>query len=279
MKGKLVKIGSILIAALLYYENITLKTATIAGSNQELTLQRPALSTLVSTYLDQEAGMAIYVNTTGPLNLDTAKNAMVGDPENMTADYVIGSLKWGTISSDDYPHCLVHKDGWIVVYYLKINLAIPSTTGWIGKIIDWSDVSQVSLPITNNLLYDGLYYIATQTLGKSITNAKYYHFQYPAATKLLFAIKHGANGVIANFTINIPDTVTIDERSWSCFSSGADYSFKIDTNQISTGGGRHYGGLEITEDILTLNVFHTISIYSYAYFGSDSYVCLMLLYH
>jgi hypothetical protein len=245
-----------------------------------MTLTKPAfLAGGAATYLEQEAGIAYYVSITGPLNLNTAKNAMV-NVENVTSDYVIGSLKWGSISSDDYPHCFVHKDGWIVVYHLKINIANPSTTGWLGKIIDWNDRDPVSDPITSNLLYDGLYYIAAQILGVSITNAKYYHFQYPDATKLLFAVKHASSDQTATFNIKIPNVSTIYEYSWSCYStSGNGYVFKIDENQISASSGRHYGGNEITGGILTPNVFHTVSIKAnYDYWGNDAYVCLILLY-
>jgi len=292
MNGKEIKIGSLLVAIILvssalflYSRSLSSNTSVFAEGSQELSLTPPTFLSgagAAATYLEQEAGIAYYVNTTGPLNLNTAKNAMV-NVENVTSDYVIGSLKWGSISSDDYPHCFVHKDGWIVVYYLKINLANPTTTGWLGKIIDWSDRSQISFPITSNLLYDGLYYIATQTLGISITNAKYYHFQYPTATKLLFAIKQAGGGQTATFNIKIPSTYTIYERSWSCYSittyASDAYTFKIDATQISRGGGRHYGGPEITETILSPDVFHTISISATDYYGNSAYVCLILLYH
>jgi hypothetical protein len=292
--NKWIKIGSILAMLVLatsalyfYSRNANLNSDVYAESSQEISLTKPAFLAggEAATYLEQEAGMAYYVNTTGPLNLNTAKNAM-WNVENVTSDYVIGSLKWGSISSDDYPHCFIHKDGWIVVYYLKINLANPSTTGWLGKIIDWSDRDPVSDPITSNLLYDGLYYIATQTLGISITNAKYYHFQYPDATKLLFAIKHvaaiaGGGSQTATFNIEIPDTFTMHERSWSCYStSHVSYTFKIDDDTISSGSDRHYGGTEITEVILGPSTFHTISIStaSTPYSDQHAYACLILLY-
>jgi hypothetical protein len=288
MNRKWMKIGSILATLILvssalyvYSRSIDSKSDVFAESSQELSMTRPTfLAEAAATYLEQEAGISMYVNTTGPLNLNTAKSAMI-NIENVTSDYVIGSLSPSGFSSDDYPHCFVHKDGWIVVYYLKINLANPGTTGWLGKMVDWSDRSQISYPITSNLLYDGLYHIATQTLGISITNAKYYHFQYPTATKLLFAIKHAQNGQTATFNIKIPDTMTIHERSWSCYNGpGGSYTFRIDTNTISSGSGRHYGGTEITEVILGPNVFHTVSISaSDSIYGNNAYVCLVLLYN
>jgi hypothetical protein len=287
VKTGLVLISLVLVISALYINSrgVDMKSEAHAESSQELSLTRPAsLAEAAATYLEQEAGISIYVNTAGPLSLNTAKNVMV-NVENETSDYVIGSLAPSGFSSDDYPHCFVHKDGWIVVYYLKINLANPATTGWLGKIVDWSDVSQISYPITSNLLYDGLYHIAA-VFGISMTGAKYYHFQYPAATELLFAIKHAEGEQIATFNVKVPDTITVHERSWSCYctkdpSYSDTYTFKIDTSQISQGYGRHYGGPEITEVILGLNVFHTISISGYRYYSHQNvaYACLMLLYH
>ncbi|MEM4704369.1 MAG: hypothetical protein QXJ02_04800 [Candidatus Bathyarchaeia archaeon] len=285
MKSKWIKIGSLFIAlvlsisALYIYIQSTVKNSALAESTSEITLTKPPfLTDAAATYLDQEAGIAYYVNTTGPLNLNTAKGRMKW-VENETADYIIGVLDPGGWSSDDYPHCFVHKDGWIVVYYLKINPANPSTTGWLGKIIDWSDRDPISDPITSNLLYDALLYIGTP-FSVNMANAKYYHFQYPAATKLLFAIKAAGGGQTTTFNIKIPGTCTVYERSWSCYSTTTtsdSYTFKIDATQISKGGGRRYGGPEITEAILSPDVFHTISIQQY-YSYNSAYVCLILLY-
>jgi hypothetical protein len=288
MNKKWMRIGLSLLALLLvssawylYSRSSDLKSGVYAESSQELSLTQPAfLGAEAATYLEQEAGISIYVNTTGPLNLNTAKSAMV-NIENVTSDYVIGSLAPSGFSSDDYPHCFVHIDGWVVVYYLR-----PTTQNkaWLGKIIDWRDTSPISDTITNNLLYDGLDHIAFN-LNKQgdMVNAKYYHFQYPTATKLLFAIKHAAgSSQIETFNIKIPDTFTIQEYSWSCYStSHVSYTFKIDDTPISSGVGRHYGGPEITGVILIPNVFHTVSIStaSTPYGDQHAYVCLILLYH
>jgi hypothetical protein len=286
--NKWIKIGSILAMLVLatsalyfYSRNANLNSDVYAESSQEISLTKPAFLAggEAATYLEQEAGMAYYVNTTGPLNLNIIKSLM--DVENATSDYVIGSLKPPLnppyFTSDDYPHCFVHKDGWIIVYYLR-----PTTqnNAWLGKIIDWSSRnSPYSDPITSNLLYDGLSYVANP-LSISITNAKYYHFQYPTATKLLFAIKHTTAGQTATFNIKIPDTFTIHERSWSCFSNvdWGGHTFQIDTTQIARGSSRQYGGTEITEVILGPNVFHTVSISADNWGGNVAYVCLILLY-
>jgi hypothetical protein len=275
------------LAILGIWANVGPKSTGLADDNQGFSLVRPAFAQSMAratSFLDQEAGMAIWLNATAyaPLNLNTAKNQMV-NIENVTSDYVLGSLSdnGGISSSDDYPHCVVFASGWIVVYYLKVNTQNPITTGWIGKIIDWSHLSQISLPITSNLLYDGLYYIATQTLGIPITNAKYYHFQHPVATKLLFAIKRGVPGQNVTFNIEIPGALTIYEYSWSTYRVGSgSYVFWIDRYQVLgvNNLGRHYGGPEIDETILTPNVPHTITLWTSTWTSDPAYVCLILLY-
>jgi len=291
MNGKQIKIGSLLAVIILvssalyiYSQSAVSNTTVFAEGSQELSLTPPTFlagAGAAATYLEQEAGIAYYVNTTGPLDLNTAKSRMKGgngQVESETADYVIGVLDPGGWSSGDFPHCFVHKDGWIIVYYLKPT---EQNNAWLGKTIDWSDRNPVSDPITSNLLYDALSYIVAPFSGVSISNAKYYHFQYPTATKLLFAIKQAGGGQTATFNIKIPSAYTIYERSWSCYSvstASDGYTFKIDATQISKGGGRHYGGPEITEAILSPDVFHTISISAKDYYGNSAYVCLILLY-
>jgi hypothetical protein len=264
-----------------YWTVVTKKTASLAEAQQELALSRPAFlssASAAATTLDEEAGISIYVNAGKTLNLGAAYNAM-GSVEYNTSNYVIGTLdnrmRTG-LTSDDYPHCFVDVNGWIIVYYLKVDLANPSTTGWLGKIIDWNLYTNNQL--SGTLLSEGLNYIGGQ-LNVLTTNAQYYHFQYASATKLLLAIKHAPNVATETFNIEIPSSFTIHEQSWSCYSSGAAYTFKIDSNTIGTGSGRNYGGPQITTTILSPDVFHVVTIIAgYNYWGADAYVCLLLLY-
>jgi hypothetical protein len=255
-----------------------------AEAQQQLTLTRPAfLSTesVMSATLDEEAGMAIYLYSGTTLSLNAAKNAM-GLVENATSNYVIGTLdsrmKSG-LSGNDYPHCFVYTSGWIVVYYLRINPSNPSTTGWVGKIIDWDLYSNNQLQGT--YLSEGLNYMAgVLNVQVNATNTHYHHFQYPSATHMLFAVKQAGNDNTQTFNIEIPSSVTVSEYSWSCYSYGSGYTLKIDTTTISSGSGRNYGGPEITSTILSTDMFHTVSIicgYS-GLGGNHAFVCLILVY-
>jgi hypothetical protein len=203
--------------------------------------------------------------------------------EQNTSNYVIGTLdaRMQTgLDSDDFPHCFVAAQGWIIVYYLKINTANPSTTGWLGKIIDWSLYTNNQL--SGNYLSEGLTYIANQ-LSIVVANSQYYHFQYPNATKLLLAIKHASNGATSTFNIEVPSSFTVKERSWSCYCNSYNgYTFKIDSSVINSTSyiGRNYGGPEIWTTILTPDVFHTVSITCKDDGWSSHYAnaCLLLIY-
>lgn len=265
-----------------------------AEATQQLTLTPPGMlenNPSIAVVLDQEAGMSIWLNATqwAPLSLEAAKNAMVNIEIN-TSDYVIGSISLQSLgfASDDWPHCFVHKTGWIIVYYLKINSQNPGTTGWVGKVfpmfkdshVDWYDKDSHAL--NDNLLHNALATISSQIPGiPGITNAQYYHFQYPSATTLEIAVKTAPNGEVT-FNINVPSTLTIDERSWS-YCSGYGGYFKIDTTTIFSGTGnnyqnRAYGGPEITAPVLSPDVWHKVTIGDY----SSNYpttACIVILYH
>jgi hypothetical protein len=281
---KRMKVGILLIAVLsvssglyLFSRNSDSRTNALADARQELSLGRPAFAQSMAfetSFLYREAGIAVYFNTTGPLNLNTAKNALI-NVENATDEYVIGSLQIGP-SSDDYPHCFVHRDGWIVVYYLKVNHANEATAGWLGKMIDWSKYQSSKLQGT--YLTEGLDYMATQYMI-SAPYKQYYHFEYPSATKLLFVVKSTGVGT-STFNIYVPGNLTVYERSWSCTCTDwHGYIFQIDTNTISSSAYRNYGGPQITEEILSADMFHVVKITANFYVGGqNAYVCLLLLY-
>ena len=108
------------------------RTNILAEWGQKLSLVSPVYAlgaTTVPTFLEEEAGMSMYVNIGKPIDLSKAK-AVYKIIEKETTDYVVGSLSLPGLPQTDDVHCFVHKDGWIVVYYLKGE---P-----ISKIIDWN---------------------------------------------------------------------------------------------------------------------------------------------
>jgi hypothetical protein len=284
LKNKKMKLSAMLIACLIvalaayvYSENAGPKGIVSAETTQELALTRPAFSAdavASSSFLNQEAGISIWLNATASAPLDTSiAEASMTNVENYTSDYVIGSLSWAGLSSNDYPHCFVDRSGWIVVYYLKVNALSPGAyPGYLGKIIDWSLWQQSPThELTGTFLTEGMSLIAG-LYGLSTSNAHYYHFQYPSATELLFALKGMGGGASASFNIEIPGTKTIYEYSWAYDGGGyGDAGFSIDGTTIYSGSGVTYGGPQITDAIFTPNIPHTVT-------ATDCQVCILLLY-
>jgi len=225
-----------------------------------------------TTFLDEEAGMSIYVNIGRSIDLAVAKT-VYRTIEKETSNYTVGSIALPGLTESEDVHCFVHKDGWIVTYYLK---AEP-----IGKIIDWAYWSGGKL--TKNKLQIGLEQMGN-ALGASVTGAKYYHFQYPYANKCMLIIET-TGGAEDSFNITIPIDFTLYERSWSHYAQIATYYygerysyFKIDgniINTITTGGQTKYGQLTVAQ--LSPGMAHTVSISSY--YSEYLYgVCIALAY-
>lgn len=248
---------------------------------QPFLLVNPVFAQSVSSetsFLEEEAGMTIYVDIARTIDLEVAKT-VYRTLEKETANYTVGSIALPDLPESEDVHCFVHKDGWIVVYYLK---AEP-----VGKIIDWAYWSGSEL--TENKLQVGLEQMGN-ALGASVTGAKYYHFQYPYANKCMVIIET-VIGTAAytedNFNIKIPLEFTVYVRSWSHYSQQAypvdapdmRSRFKIDGNPINiisaTSPQTNYGQLTVAQ--LSPNVFHNVSVSGY-YSGKLYGVCIALVY-
>jgi hypothetical protein len=224
-----------------------------------------------TTFLDEEAGMSIYVNIGRSIDLAVAKT-VYRTIEKETSNYTVGSIALPGLPESEDVHCFVHKDGWIVAYYLK---AEP-----VGKIVDWNYWSGGQL--TKNKLQVGLEQM-TNALGVVVTGAKYYHFQYAYANKCMLIVETLVVGGEDSFNITIPIGFTVYERSWSHYAEYTYYGnypsyFKIDgnpVNSITTDGQTKYGTLTVAQ--LIPDVAHIVSVSGY--YGNKLYgVCIALAY-
>jgi hypothetical protein len=71
-----------------------------------------------TNFLDAEAGISAYTNVGEEIDLEKAKSAF------RTVEYETDEYTIGSVPLPDYPeyedvHAYVHKDGWVVTYYLK----------------------------------------------------------------------------------------------------------------------------------------------------------------
>lgn len=251
MKNTKMKVGVLLTAILtfgflgvyLYLgSNSSGGSGTVAKGERTYLLINPAFAqsaTTDTTFLEQEAGMSIYVNVGASMDLPKAKT-VYKSIEKETSDYVVGSVSLPDLPETDEIHCFAHKDGWIVVYYLK---AEP-----VSKIIDWNYNSGGQL--TKTKLQMGLEKMAL-ALGATITNASYYDFRYPYADKWMIMIETQESVGTDSFNLKIPSPFTIYERSWLHNTA--------------------YGTL--TGAQLSLDVFHNVTaeVYYYSDYWSSGY--------
>lgn len=266
VENKRMKVGVLLVAILVcgfvgayFYRSNSGRSDIVAERGQTFLFVNPVSALGASsetTFLEEEAGMSIYVDVGQSLDLSVAET-VYKTIEEQTLNYIVGSFSLPDLPETEDVHCFVHKDGWIVVYYLKNE---P-----ISKIIDWNYYSGGKL--TKTKFQVGLEKMGL-ALGVTVTGAKYYNFQYPYADKWMIVIESKEDEGEDSFNIKIPSEFTIYERSWSHYGSGwyTDwYSygyaiFKINETQIdsiSETGVTRYGQLTITQ--LEPNVFYTIS--------------------
>lgn len=161
-------------------------------------------------FMESEAGISAYTNAGQAIDLNLVRT-FYRSIERSTADYIIGSVPApgyvGVGDSEEQvdAHVYIHRDGWIVAYYLK---DAPAT-----KMINWPNYNPDKL--SRNNLSDIIKQIFA-SFGIVSSSIAYYDFRYPNANSLmLIADLEIDNNDADTFTLQIPGSVTVFERSWS----------------------------------------------------------------
>jgi len=208
-----------------------------------------------TTFLEEEAGISTYTNVGEAIDLEKARTAF-RTIENETDEYIIGSVPLPGYPETEDVHAYVHKDGWVVTYYLKEE---P-----VAKILDWEDYS-TDEKITGTKLEDGVSVVCAAA-GVPIRDPKYYDFRYPNADKLMIIADAQWTEGTDTFKIKLPSDFVFYARSYSHYAYDSDGStIKIDENDISSIGYcrdysvTNYGQLSPTQ--LSLDTFHTVSLW------------------
>jgi len=260
--------------SLYYYAN----RGTTTQSGETYHFIKPVFAQSMSTaptFLDEEAGISLYVNIGQSIDLAVAKTVYRA-LEKETADYAVGSVNV-SISENEDVHCFVHKNGWIVTYYLKGE---P-----VSKIVDWNLWSQSTSKLTKNKLQVGLEKMAN-TLGVwSVPSVSYYHFQHPNATKCMIILETLVGSGEDSFNVTIPNDIAVYERSWSHYAQNPYYYhsyFKIDGNTINSISSSAQDPMTNRGTLIVAQLFpsagHVVSVSSDRP-GSTLYgVCVALVY-
>lgn len=180
--------------------------------------------------LDDEAGISAYFQSPGAIDLTLALSAF-RTVEIQTADYIIGSVAVPSHPENFDAHVYVHKDGWVLAYYMRAD-PTSKIVDVLGKTINSTKLTSVLAAVAG-------------AAGIPFSSASYYDFRYPNATNMLFVAEDYANG--HEFEITLPTSYGYFERGWAVYDAyPASNNFKVDgieQTPIWSGSSMLYGTL------------------------------------
>lgn len=242
------------------------KPVQVEADNSQIPLEKPTFMedvnesnssmNQIASVLDQEAGISAYTQVSGPIDLSEVRS-LYHTIEIETADYILGSItppdNW-----DSYDvHVYVHKDGWMLAYYLRDEPAV--------KVFDWQTYSGTMNPTRFQSVLNS---VAT-ALSLPDPTLTYYDFRYPNATNLLLVVEHvSSHNTTESFDI-LDTSFTYYERSWGL---GGDYDwdndnsyYKVDDTTIHSttiGDRTHFDTGFLSSSQLPPGDPHTIYIHN-----------------
>jgi len=229
-----------------------------------------------TSFLETEAGIAAYANAGQPITLSRVR-PLFRTIERETSEYLIGSVRLAAYPETEDPHAYVHRDGWVVAYYLNDE---PTS-----KIIGWQEYDAEGLASTK--LEDVITLIFSE-IGAVPASISYYDFEYPNATYLMIVADAESDGDRwDSFQLQIPGSFIVYERSWSHSSYDATSQFKLDGAMISQFN--HCGNCwrafygELQRSQLAPSILHTIELFNDESCGDwgicgQSYCAIALVY-
>lgn len=200
-----------------------------------------------------EAGIAGYYQTEGPITIGPSLRAAFRTIEDEKPNYIVGSVPIPSFPESYDVHALVHTDGWIVVYYLK--------TEPVGKIFDWIVYANGDPSIPT--VFETVAPILAGAAGKPYNNLSYYDFRYPNANQMTLIAEN--NGNEDDFTLQLPSSYSYNEFSWSLYDTHSSYSCSWRLNNTTVGSTGVWGAGTISAGQMLPDTNHTIQISSYGY--------------
>ena len=173
MKAKNMTIKAIILLGALLISAFLATNLFIGNSSREdgilargtMFLARPAFAAgMDTTFLEEEAGISTYTNVGQAIDLEAAKSVF-RTIEYETDEYIVGSVPLPDYGETEDVHVFVHRDGWVVSYYLRDE---PT-----AKIVDWENYG--GGVIRGTKLEDGIFVVCA-AIGVSGGDYKYYHF-------------------------------------------------------------------------------------------------------
>jgi hypothetical protein len=271
-------LASVVVVALLLASGLVNKPSAPTSGNNVLSLRAPPFAGVaraemdsVASLIEDEAGISAYFQASTNINLAEVRDVF-RTIEAETADYIIGSVPVTNYPESHDVHVYVHRDGWILAYYLAED---P-----VGKIFDWQMYWGTGHRNITTKLENTLAVVAGEA-GIPFSNVTHYHFRYPNATHLMLIVEwtHGS-GATGSCEVKLPGSFGFYERSWS-FGTTYGGQYKLDGVEIKYHHSEHVwrtsqGTLAVSQ--LLPDQFHRIEVGTGHYLHADSYGGLALVY-
>lgn len=207
--------------------------------------------------IQNEAGISAYFQSTTPVTISSVRSVF-RTIEIETNDYILGSVDLANYPEDYAPHVYVHSDGWFLAYY--------SNTDPAAKIVDLNAYTASSDTVISTKLENVLAIVAGAA-GVGIPGITHYDFRYPNATTMMIILERDQGTGNDYFTINIPSSFGVAERSWVLYTGGSynNGSLTLNTTTLHSGNSstnHHYGSISAAQ--MPPSTTHTITV------GTDS---------
>jgi hypothetical protein len=198
------------------------KATMPAKADTTFRLQAPPLVSAaeVQGIIEDEAGISAWFHTSSTINLNSVRSSF-RTIEIETTDYILGSVPVPGYDESWDAHVYVHKDGWILAYYLAQD---P-----VGKIYDWKAYHNGGRTTISTKLENVIAVIANAAgFPFSSANVTYYDFRYPNATHLMLIVdwvyaKGAGITVSDSFQFKLPSSFAYYQQSWSLAHNSKDY--------------------------------------------------------
>jgi hypothetical protein len=214
----------------------------------------------VASVIEDEAGISAWFQASSSINLNSVREVF-RTIEAETTDYIIGSVPVPNYTEEWDVHVYVHRDGWILAYYLAAD---P-----VGKIYDWKAYHNSGRTTLSTKLENVVAVVANVAgVPFSSANVTYYDFRYPNATHLMLIAEWG-DWYRDSFQVRLPGSFTYYERSWSLANTtvyGIYWLNGVEIKNISFGDWQMaHGTFSATQ--LPPEQYHTIEVTESDYAG------------
>jgi hypothetical protein len=172
----------------------------------------------IAAFIDTEAGVSAYFQAPGALSLTNVRT-LYRTIEVETDSYILGSIPVPNyVSESEDVHVYVHKDGWVLAYYLA---ATPA-----ANLIDWARF-QNNVIVTK---FDTVFKLLADHMAFTLPAITYYDFRYPNSNYLLLIAEE--SDLTDSFSVFLNETVQYEERSWTLSSENEAAEYKLNNVQV-----------------------------------------------